>query len=173
MGRSRNLDGFPRSAGATGRVVVGCALLAWLAIAPGALAAAPFEAHGSVEQVYATGLRPGARMTLFDRRGSEVATKAADSLGGVLFRNVAPGGGYRVASPRRGPKSGPLQVLTTGSAPPSTDIYNQSIPSSGYGYLTTRDGTKLAIDVHPAAGRDPRRARRSNCRRCRPARRRP
>jgi hypothetical protein len=23
---------------------------------------------------------------------------------------------------------------------PSTDVYNQSIPSSGYGYLTTRDG---------------------------------
>jgi len=34
------------------------------------------------------------------------------------------------------------------SAPPSTDIYNQSIPSSGYGYLTTRDGTKLAVDIY-------------------------
>src|SRR5204863_9158718 len=29
------------------------------------------------------------------------------------------------------------------------DIYNQSIPDNGYTYLTTRDGTKLAIDVHP------------------------
>ena len=28
-------------------------------------------------------------------------------------------------------------------------IYKQSIPESGYGYLTTRDGTQLAIDVHP------------------------
>ena len=28
-------------------------------------------------------------------------------------------------------------------------IYDQSIPTNGYGYLTTRDGTKLAIDVHP------------------------
>ena len=40
-------------------------------------------------------------------------------------------------------------MLTTQSAPPDTSIYNQSIPASGYGYLTTRDGTKLAIDVHP------------------------
>ena len=32
---------------------------------------------------------------------------------------------------------------------PSTDVYNQSIPSDGYGYLTTRDGTKLAYTVHP------------------------
>ena len=30
-----------------------------------------------------------------------------------------------------------------------TGVYDQSIPSDGYGYLTTRDGTKLAINVHP------------------------
>ncbi len=48
-----------------------------------------------------------------------------------------------------GTASGPLTVLSTRSAPPSTDVYDQSIPSSGYGYLTTRDGTKLAIYVHP------------------------
>ncbi len=40
-------------------------------------------------------------------------------------------------------------MLSTRPAPPSTDIYDQRIPSSGYGYLTTRDGTKLAITVHP------------------------
>jgi predicted acyl esterase len=40
-------------------------------------------------------------------------------------------------------------VLSTQPDPPSTDVYNQTIPSRGYGYLTTRDGTQLAIDVHP------------------------
>ena len=35
------------------------------------------------------------------------------------------------------------------SAPPNTAIYNQSIPSDGYGYMSTRDGTKLAYSVHP------------------------
>ncbi|MDQ1508278.1 MAG: uncharacterized protein QOG50_122, partial [Actinomycetota bacterium] len=35
------------------------------------------------------------------------------------------------------------------AAPWDPAIYNQSIPDNGYGYLTTRDGTKLAIDVHP------------------------
>ncbi|MFP5388463.1 MAG: CocE/NonD family hydrolase, partial [Thermoleophilia bacterium] len=86
---------------------------------------------------------------LYDSQGQEVATKSADDLGGVLFRNVPPGAGYRVRAASQGLESPPLQVLTTQSSPPSTDIYNQSIPSSGYGYLTTRDGTKLAIDVHP------------------------
>ena len=112
-------------------------------------------------------------MTLFDRRGRKVATKPADSLGGVLFRKLAPGGGYRVRLASGGPRSGPLRVLSTRSAPPSTDVYNQSIPSSGYGYLTTRDGIQLAIDVHPAAGRDARRSRPRTADRFRPVPRRP
>ena len=40
-------------------------------------------------------------------------------------------------------------MLTQRSAPPNTSIYNQKIEPHGYQYLTTRDGTKLAIDVHP------------------------
>jgi len=124
----------------------GCCLVALLLL-PLRAEAASFESHGSVEQVYATGLPSGAPVSLYDDQGVEVATKSADDLGGALFRNVAPGDGYRVAS--GGMQSPPLRVLTTQSAPSSTDLYEQSIPSSGYGYLTTRDGTKLAIDVHP------------------------
>ncbi|HWO83276.1 MAG TPA: hypothetical protein VNM38_05740, partial [Solirubrobacterales bacterium] len=119
-----------------------------LLLAPGTAAAA-IDAHGSVEQVYATGLSPGAQVSLYDSGSVAVATREANQLGGVLFREVAPGGGYTVGLTSSGPESPPLQVLTTQSAPPSTGIYSQSIPSSGYGYLTTRDGTKLAIDVHP------------------------
>jgi uncharacterized protein len=130
------------------RSLLGCALLVVLLIAARVEAAGAFEARGSVEQVYATGISPGAQVSLYDGEGQEVATKSANELGGVLFREVAPGGGYTVAVAGE-PKSAPLQVLTTQSAPPSTDVYEQSIPSSGYGYLTTRDGTKLAINVHP------------------------
>ncbi|HEY5942706.1 MAG TPA: CocE/NonD family hydrolase [Solirubrobacterales bacterium] len=120
-------------------------------IAPGPAAAADpsFEARGSVEQVYVTGLAPGAQVSLYDSEDAEVATKSANDLGGTLFREVAPGGGYRVGLTANGPESAPLQVLTSQSAPPSTDVYDQSIPSSGYGYLATRDGTRLAINVHP------------------------
>jgi predicted acyl esterase len=126
--------------------MVGLALL----LAPagaGAAEPASLDAHGSVEQVYATGLPAGAQVSLHNAAGEEVAAKSADELGGVLFRGVAPGSGYTVAS--GGQTSQPLRVLTAQSAPPSTAIYEQEIPSSGYGYLTTRDGTKLAIDVHP------------------------
>jgi uncharacterized protein len=138
------------------------AVALWLLHAPAVLAApdstmaVPFSAHGSVGQIYVTGLRPFARMALLNRRGKRVARKRADSLGGLIFRNVRPGRGYRVRLLPRAAKSGLLRVLRPRSSPPSTSIYNQAIPSSGYGYLTTRDGTKLAIDVHtpssPAVG---------------------
>ncbi|MEA2158168.1 MAG: uncharacterized protein QOD66_548 [Solirubrobacteraceae bacterium] len=118
---------------------------AWAATAP----AASFSAHGSVDQVYVTGLGPSARVSLLNGAGRSIATKRADTLGGLLFRNVRPGVGYRARLSPGGAESGPLTVLSTRPQPSSTDIYNQTIPSSGYGYLTTRDGTKLAIDVHP------------------------
>jgi predicted acyl esterase len=124
------------------------ALLALLVLAPAAVAAAP-AAHGSVEQVYATGLPGGAKVVLFNAKGKKLATVPADEQGGVLFRKVKPGGGYRLRLASGGPKSAPVRVLSAQSAPPSTDVYEQAIPSRGYGYLTTRDGTQLAIDVHP------------------------
>jgi uncharacterized protein len=127
------------------RIVAAAAALA-LTGATGTAQAA-MDAHGSAEQVYVTGLPAKAQGTLLNARGRKVATKRADADGGLLFRNVKPGSGYRVRG--AGSTSDPLTVMSTNPAPPSTDIYNQTIPTSGYGYLTTRDGTKLAIDVHP------------------------
>jgi predicted acyl esterase len=109
----------------------------------------PFTAVGSAEQVYVTGLAPSAQMSLLAPNGTTVATQNADSLGGLLFRNVPPGNGYRVRLAPSGPESGPLTVHSNAAAPWDPGIYNQSIPNNGYTYLTTRDGTKLAIDVHP------------------------
>jgi uncharacterized protein len=118
------------------------------------LAAAPahaFTARGSAQQVDVTGLEPGAKVVLSGQ--GRTRTRRANSLGGALFRGVRPGGGYRVRS--RGKTSAPLRVLTGRDAPPSTRIYGQRIPTSGYGYLTTRDGTKLAVDVRLPSGPGP------------------
>src|SRR5437764_13665128 len=101
-----------------------------LAAQDSTVAAVPFSARGSVGQIYVTGLRPFAHMSLLNRRGKRIARKRADSLGGLLFRNVKPGRGYRVRLLPRGLRSGRLTVLSARSAPPSADIYNQSIPSN-------------------------------------------
>jgi predicted acyl esterase len=137
-----------RSCVALGVAALALTLMTGVSSAAGSGSGPGFTAHGSVEQVYVTGLGPRARMSLLNRAGRTTATEQADSLGGLLFRNVRPGAGYRVRLSAGGAESGPLTVLSTQPAPPSTGIYNQTIPSSGYGYLTTRDGIKLAIDVH-------------------------
>src|SRR5215213_1918528 len=130
--------------------LAGAALIALLAVAASASAARGngpgFSAHGSVGQVYVTGLDSKQRAKLL-KRGHAVATKRADGLGGLLFRHVKPGHGYRVRA--GGATSGPLRVLTKRPAPASTKVYNQQIDQQGYQYLRTRDGTKLAIYVHP------------------------
>jgi predicted acyl esterase len=131
------------------RLSLGFAALAIVFMTASTAAEAAVSARGSVKQVYATGLKPSARAALLNSSGKRIATKRATGQGGVLFRGVKPGTGYRLRVIRGGETSEPLTVLTARSAPPSTDVYNQTIPSKGYGYLTTRDGTQLAYSVHP------------------------
>jgi uncharacterized protein len=128
------------------------AALATMAAAT-AVAGAKLVAHGSAAQVYATGLKGGQPVSLLNAHDKVTATRRADSLGGVVFRLVTPGRGYRV---RQGAaRSGALTVFGDRPAPPSTKLYGQKLAPSGYGYLTTRDGTKLAYDVHLPAGPGP------------------
>jgi len=135
--------------------VLATLLVACLAVAATASAATVLTPGGSVQQVYVTGARAGERVALVNRRGATVAVLPAGSLGGVIFRGVGPGPGYRVRPAGGGAVSRAVTVMPDRSAPPSTKIYDQRIPSSGYGYLTTRDGTKLAIDVHLPGGPGP------------------
>ena len=126
------------------------ALLVAGTLSPGpSLGAATFHAAGSVEQVYVTGLAPKAEASLISPQGETLYTRKATALGGLLFRNVPPGEGYRVRLKSDGSESGPLVVHNDDPAPWNPEIYQQEVPPGGYGYLTTRDGTKLAYMVHP------------------------
>ena len=98
-----------------------------------------------------TGAHPGERLALVNRRGATVAALRRAARWADVPRREA-----RARLPRPpaagGRASARVTVLPDRSAPPSTKIYDQRIPASGYGYLTTRDGTKLAIDVRLPAG---------------------
>jgi uncharacterized protein len=124
------------------------ALLALVVSLVAAASASAFNAQGSAEQVYVTGLAPNAEATLL-KKGAPVATQHADSLGGLLFREVKPGKGYAVSVASTGETSQPVTVHSDAAAPWDPSIYEQSIPDNGYTYLKTRDGTELSIDVHP------------------------
>ena len=72
------------------------------------------------------------------------------AVGDARRRRLPPGRGRQgLPRPRRRRHPvGPVNVVTGEDAPPnSTAIYNQTLPAGGYGYLTTRDGTKLAVSV--------------------------
>jgi uncharacterized protein len=122
------------------------AALAIFALLPGSASAAnSLAVHGSVNQVYVTGAQPGTSLRLVDRKKRKVATKPVGSLGGVVFRRVPAGKGYRV---RAADGSLSVKVGVARDRPPKdTSIYNQTLPAGGYGYMTTRDGTSLSLDV--------------------------
>ena len=141
-----------RDGSLSGRRLAGivAATIAALACGPGGAANAqdptPLVARGSVEQVHVTDATPGAGVKLL-HRGTLIDAKRAGELGGVVFRRLDPGGGYRVRQVGAAVTSN-LKVLGPRPAPPSSAIYDQVLPAGGYGYLTTRDGTQLAINVH-------------------------
>ncbi len=133
-------------------VCLGLAIAAMAAIAvmaPGAASGSShsFTARGSVEQVYVNGAPANAKVTLV-RRGEKLKSHRANPLGAALFRRVKPGGGYLVKVTGEG-SSQELHVLPDRSEPPDPKLYDQTIEPDGYQYLETRDGTKLAINVHP------------------------
>jgi uncharacterized protein len=144
--RRDHLFGRPGRAGVV--LIVGA--LVGLTSTGAAWASSPaFSANGSAEQVYVTGAPASAQMSLLSSQGTTLATQNADSLGGLLFRSVPPGSGYHVRLDADGQQSPPITVHSDAAAPWDPGIYSQTIPDNGYTYLTTRDGTQLAIDVHP------------------------
>ena len=148
-GRGSPLGGTRSALRRRARIGVISALVAFAVWLVTAASASAFTAQGSAKQVYVTGLAPNAQVSLLNSSGATVYTQNADSLGGLLFRNVTPGSGYRVRLTSTGETSGPITVHSDAAAPWDPSIYNQAIPDNGYTYLTTRDGTQLAIDVHP------------------------
>lgn len=108
----------------------------------------PFTVRGSVEQLYVADAPAGAAVELLDASGTIVRNATTDDNGTLVLRKVAVGDGYRVRLPIDGNpyESAPFRV-TAFDEPPPPSFYSDQQIGNGYGYLTTRDGTKLAINV--------------------------
>ncbi len=117
-----------------------------------AAAFTPFVAGGSVEQVWVTGLVPGEGVELIAPDGTAAVAARADEQGAHLFRGVAPGSGYRVR--QNGLPSPPLTVRAPDDHP-GPAFYDSITLAEGYGYLPTRDGTLLSVNVHLPDGPGP------------------
>lgn len=120
--------------------------------APPTAGAPTFTARGSVNQVDVLDAPAGASVEL--RRGNDLVTSTTiDSLGSYLFRNVD-AGRYSVTV-RAGSVSATqwVRVMSAREVPPPSLYRGQQLsvgnlgPTSGYGYLRTRDGTTLSTQV--------------------------
>ncbi len=116
---------------------------------------------GSTNQVYVIKAPAGAGVQLIDGKGATAASGTTDSLGGFLFRRVPAGTGYRVVTTGASATatSKPVTVTTPADVPPQSLYTAQRLNTvdggAGYGYLRTRDGTTLSVQVAlpgPAAG---------------------
>jgi predicted acyl esterase len=103
------------------------------------------RARGSVEQVYVLDAQPGELLTLMDGDGTAVMSGSADDQGSLIFRLVPAGEGYEVMA-----ESGAVAAVGTVLRPdqhPDQSFYDNQQINQGYGYLETRDGTLLAVNV--------------------------
>ena len=98
------------------------------------------------EQVAVLDAEPGTALELVPAAGTDpMATGVVDELGSLLFRNVA-GGLYRVRSDTATTED--LKVAALEDGPPAASFYaEQRLPAGGFGYLETRDGTTLSVNV--------------------------
>jgi uncharacterized protein len=115
--------------------------------APRAAAAstsATFHVQPSVNMIAVTNAQHGAAAVLVDGSGKAIARRSVDDQGSVLFRSVPAGTAYvvRIA----GAQSPPVRVVGPGATPPASFYASQHL-APGFGYLETRDGTLLSIDV--------------------------
>lgn len=134
-------------------VLVGLVALACVGLAPSPAPAVdpppPFVTQGSVEQLAVTHAPPGATVELRDAAtASPIPDATADAFGSHLFRDLTPGE-YVVAvtAGATTTESEPVTVLDDAYVPPQS-FYDSQVLHEGFGYLTTRDGTKLSVTVH-------------------------
>lgn len=103
-----------------------------------------FDVQASVNQLAVTGAEPGTTAVLRAQHGRRVTTGHVDAFGSALFRDLPAARGYTVTIGTR--RSAPVTVDAPTDVPPQSFYDAQSL-RPGYGYLKTRDGTLLSVDV--------------------------
>ena len=142
------------------RLSVISALAAFAVCLATAASASAFTAQGSAEQVDVTGVAPDAQVSLLNSKGATVATQNADSLGGLLFRNVKPGSGYRVSVTSTGETSDPITVHY-GAAAPWDPEHLQPVDPRQRIHVSDDARRHPAVDRRPPADQPGRRAGRA------------
>jgi predicted acyl esterase len=111
-------------------------------------AGASFSVRESVEQLHVTHTAPDTELELIDPNGVVVDAGHSDYQGSLIFREIEPGIGYRIATlgaPREVSRA--LSVVSVEDSVPPQEFYENAVLEPGYGYITMRDGTQLSVFV--------------------------
>lgn len=110
---------------------------------------ASFAVQQSVGQLAVTHAPPGSPLEVRNSEGEPVAFGTADEQGSKLFRKLTPGSGYRIVRTDAVPedKTRSLTVYSIENSKKDPSFYREQTLKEGFGYLTTRDGTKLSVYV--------------------------
>ena len=105
-----------------------------------------FTVQGSVNQVFVIKAEPGTKLEVRDAAGEVLATGEADKLGSEVFRELPKRDEVRVYVTGADPevRSDAVKVMDVATSQPTQAFYDAQKIEAGYGYLETRDGTKLA-----------------------------
>lgn len=106
-----------------------------------------FALRPSINQLHVLQTEPGLPVTI-DGPEDFLAEGVVDQQGSLLFRDI-PAGDYTVIV---GEASTTTTVGDVADPPPDPSFYTDQQIGEGFGYLTTRDGTTLSINVSFPAG---------------------
>lgn len=108
--------------------------------------AATFTVRAGARQIAILDAPPQTVLQALNQSGLAVAEGTVDEQGSLLFRDLEVGT-YRIAAADESQISEPTDVYDQ-SFIPSPDFYtSQQLPAGGFGYLETRDGTSLSVNV--------------------------
>jgi predicted acyl esterase len=110
---------------------------------------ANFRVRESVEQLHVMGAQESQVLGVYDATGAQLASGEADALGGLIFRQLAPGNNYTVREESGNPVEAVqnLEVWSVEASLPDTSFYSDQVLQPGFNYITTRDGTRLSAYV--------------------------
>lgn len=100
-----------------------------------------------MNQIAVLGATPGDKLEVVAADGTVAGTGVADEQGSFLQRTI-PAGSYIVRTVGASPTaSAPADVFDESKVPAQSFYGDQKLPAGGFGYLTTRDGTTLSMNV--------------------------
>lgn len=107
----------------------------------------PLFVRSSIGQLLVEDATPGLTLELRGPDGARLQTGEVDAQGVLVFRDLPPAPGYVVASvDSPAAASRPVDVWSVDDVPPA-DFYAAQQLQPGFQYITTRDGTQLAVNV--------------------------